>query len=67
MDRRLRKASDMAKEHHRFLGSRYYGAISNIPELLKLYDILHIYNNTENFYRIVRKQESGNSDSYFCV
>ena len=37
--------------------SRYYGAISNIPELLKLCDILHIYDNTENLYRIVRKHK----------
>lgn len=37
--------------------SRYYGAISNIPEVLKLCDILRIYDNTENFYRIVRKHK----------
>lgn len=37
--------------------SRYYKAIANIPELIQLCDILHIYDNTETPVRIVRKHK----------
>ena len=37
--------------------SRYYKSIDNIKELIKLCDILHVYDNTINPVRIIRKHK----------
>lgn len=37
--------------------SRYYKALANIPELMELCDILHVYDNTEFPIRIIRKHK----------
>lgn len=37
--------------------SRYYKSISNIKELMALCDILHVYDNTIEPVRIVRKHK----------
>ena len=37
--------------------SRYYKSISNIKVLMELCDILHVYDNTENPVRIIRKHK----------
>lgn len=36
---------------------RYYKSISNIKELLKICDIVHVYDNTETPKRIIRKHK----------
>lgn len=36
---------------------RYYKALANIPELMNLCDIMHIYDNTDSTFRIVRKHK----------
>ena len=36
---------------------RYYKAVANIPQLMELCDILHIYDNTITPVRIVRKHK----------
>ncbi len=41
--------------------SRYYKALSLIPELIEVCDILHIYDNTDEPYRIFKKRK----DVYF--
>ena len=38
--------------------SRYEKALLNIPRFLRLCDICHIYDNTDNLHRIVRKHKS---------
>ena len=38
-------------------GYRYYKALANIPQLMELCDILHIYDNTITPVRIVRKHK----------
>lgn len=42
--------------------SRYKKALELIPELVKVCDILHIYDNTEAPFRIFKKRK----DTYFC-
>lgn len=37
--------------------SRYYKSIANIKELMNICDILHIYDNTDNMTRILRKHK----------
>ena len=37
--------------------SRYYKALANIPKLMELCDILHVYDNTETPVRIIRKHK----------
>lgn len=37
--------------------TRYYKSLANIPELLSICDILHVYDNTERATRIVRKHK----------
>lgn len=37
--------------------SRYYKSLSNIKELMKLCDIMHVYDNTEQPVRIIRKHK----------
>lgn len=41
--------------------SRYYKSLDNIKELMKICDIMHIYDNTEELYRIVRKHKDDTS------
>ena len=36
---------------------RYYKSIANIPELLNLCDIMHVYDNTIEPFRIIRKHK----------
>ena len=36
---------------------RYYKSIDNIKELLSICDIMHVYDNTENPKRIIRKHK----------
>lgn len=43
--------------HEDKIVSRYYKALANIPELMKICDILHVYDNTELPVRIVRKHK----------
>ena len=37
--------------------SRYHKSLNNIKELMDLCDIMHIYDNTQELYRIVRKHK----------
>ena len=37
--------------------SRYYKSLGNVEELLRLCDILHVYDNTEEPVRIIRKHK----------
>ncbi len=37
--------------------SRYYNSLANINKLMDLCDILHVYDNTEDFVRIIRKHK----------
>ena len=37
---------------------RYYKSIANIPELLNLCDIMHVYDNTIEPFRIIRKHKN---------
>ena len=45
---------DVAKDK---IIDRYYKSLANIPELMNLCDIMHIYDNTCNTFRIVRKHK----------
>lgn len=37
--------------------SRYYKSLNNVKELMDLCDILHVYDNTDKPYRIIRKHK----------
>lgn len=37
--------------------TRFYKSLANIKELMSLCDILHVYDNTDNPYRIIRKHK----------
>lgn len=37
--------------------SRYYKSLSNVKELMNLCDILHVYDNTDKPFRIIRKHK----------
>ncbi len=37
--------------------SRYHNSLENIKELMVLCDVLHVYDNTENLVRIIRKHK----------
>ncbi len=37
--------------------TRYYKSLANIKELMSLCDILHVYDNTDTPYRIIRKHK----------
>ncbi len=37
--------------------TRFYKSLDNIKELMSLCDILHVYDNTDTPYRIVRKHK----------
>lgn len=45
---------DVAREK---IISRYSKALANIKELLEIYDILHVYDNTFEPVRIIRKHK----------
>ncbi len=52
VDKKRYKAIDEEK-----IKSRYYKSLSNIRELIELCDILHVYDNTVEPVRIIRKHK----------
>ena len=38
--------------------TRYYRALDIIPELIKVCDVIHIYDNSESFFRIFKKRKT---------